>query len=811
MIAEVVLNNISRFTDNLYHYIIPDSIDVKVGFRVIVPFGKGNKKYEAYVLDIVSESEFSNLKEIEKCVDNFSYFGENMSKLIKFMHFRYFSPYCDIIKAILPRGVATKFTTYVSLLDCDESVIKNAVKRSLLKERIVKVLSESEKMLEISEISTLVGKSGIITAVKSLEKSGIVKLTQKETENIREKTVKYASLIIERSEAYAIIEKIERRMPARARLLELLCENDRIMVSELLEVANTSLETLKAVSEYVSITEESSDEPLFYEEEFEDVNDSRLTNEQKNASDAIKNGGDGDVFLIHGVTGSGKTRIYLDVIEDALKKGKQAIFLVPEISLTPQMIKQVTERFGKNVALMHSRLTMRQRYNEWQRMKKGEANIVVGARSAVFAPFENLGIIICDEEHESSYKSETSPRYNTTEIARFRIKHENARLVLGSATPLTESYYNAKCGKYKLIELKNRINKNSLPSCEIVDMRKEMENGNRSIFSERLKEEIKKNLDDKKQTILFLNKRGYSSFVSCRSCGFVPKCPNCNISLTYHKAGDYLVCHYCDYRHENYSECPKCSSKYIKHFGIGTQKVYDEIKKLFPDASVIRMDADTTVGRESHEMILKKFSEEKTDILIGTQMIAKGLDFPFVTLVGILSADMSLNFDDFRSGEKTFSLITQVAGRAGRSKDPGRAIIQTYYPDDEILIISKNQDYKSFYESEIETRKNMVYPPFCEMINITSVSQNDKKACDALKKLRNDFIALLKDDNYNGYIKIYTVSKSPMHKINGRYRYRFIIKLSYKKKAYELLHKAAENNYNKDVSITVDTNPVNMY
>lgn len=814
MVAEVVINNISRFTDNIYHYLVPSSIEVKIGSRIIVPFGKGNKTYEGYVLDILENSDFENLKEIHKLVDDISYFNKSTSELIKFMHHRYFSPYCDIIKAVLPKGVSTKFKTYVTLIEKDETVLKKNTSRSLVKEKIVEYLISKQDKAELEEICQNIGRKNITATLNSLKEAKIITTEQVEIEKITDKIVKYITLDIEKSEAYQIIENIGKKMPARARVLEALCECENIMLSELLEITSTSHETIKYLvgKGYAHIYEElkETDALVGYTEISEKRTD--LTVEQKNALGKIsKTLCKNSIHLMHGVTGSGKTEVYLQLIEETLKKGKQAIFLVPEISLTPQMIKQVSERFGQETALMHSKLTMRQRFDEWKRMKNGQAKVVVGARSAIFAPFDNLGLIIIDEEHESSYKSETSPRYSTVEIARYRCKLENATLVLASATPSVESYYNAKKGIYNLIELKNRINNSNLPAVKIIDMRKETENGNNSILSEYLAGEINKNLEDKKQTILFLNKRGYSSFISCRSCGFVPKCPNCNISLTYHKTGNHLVCHYCDYKHEVYDKCPECESKYIKYFGMGTQKIVDELREKFPEAKILRMDADTTFKREGHEKILNEFAEKKADILVGTQMIAKGLDFSSVTLVGIVSADMSLHLDDFRSYEKTFSLLTQVIGRAGRGKDLGRAVIQTYYPDDEVLNLSKYQDYISFYRSEIGVRKSMMYPPYCEMINVTSASEKDLHSYNELKKIRNEIINEIKKSGFGNFIRIYNVTKAPMQKINGKYRYRFLIKTNYSKKLYEIIHYVVEKHYKKDISVIVDVNPINMF
>lgn len=812
MVCEIVINNISRHTDNIYHYLMPDGTCVSVGQRVIVPFGRGNKPVEGYVLGIVSESEYKNLKKIISLADGYVYFNEKTAELIKFLHHRYFSPYCDIIKAVLPRGVSLKMVTVVHLADKDEEYIKQKIKNSLIKERIVNVLRENGGKCALDILCESVGRKNITASVKSLASDKIIFTELKKEEGAKDRYIKMVSLSVEHEEAFRLCEAFSKRAKAQARVIEVLCENESVSLSELLEICETS----KSV---VDVLEKKNIVKVFeilrpFEEEIVEVCPDMvsLTSEQQTAVETIGKSienGENKTFLINGVTGSGKTEVYLNLIEKCVRQKKQSLFLVPEISLTPQMVSQVKSRFGSDVAVIHSMLTVRKRYDEWKRINEGSVSVVVGARSAIFSPLKRLGLIIIDEEHEGTYKSESSPRYHTVEVARFRAKSEGATLVLASATPSFESYWRAENGKYTLIELKNRVNNKALPSVITIDMRKELENGNFSIFSERLKSEIAKNLKNKQQTILFLNKRGFSSFVSCRKCGYVPKCPNCDISLTYHKKGEYLVCHYCDYKMEKCDVCPSCGSEQIRFFGLGTQKVTEEIEKLFPSATYLRMDADTTSRRFAHEEILNKFRTEKTDILVGTQMITKGLDFENVTLVGVIAADLSLYRDDFRSGEKTFSLLAQVIGRAGRGDTEGRAVVQTYYPENEIFEYAANQNYEKFYKNEIVLRRQMLYPPFCEIMIFTSASDSEKCAFDTLLNFRSALLEKIKEKSVMA--DVFGVQSAPMHKINNKYRFRFIMKMNYNREIYDYIHSLLKNFYKDDVSIIADVNPVNMY
>lgn len=496
------------------------------------------------------------------------------------------------------------------------------------------------------------------------------------------------------------------------------------------------------------------------------------------------------------------------MIERTLELGKNAIVLVPEISLTPQIVDRFLARFGDNIAVLHSKLSNGERYDEWVKIKENRARIVIGARSAIFAPVQNLGILIIDEAHDASYKSDMTPRYHAKDLARYIAKQHDAPLVLGSATPDVVDYYKAENRDKILIEMTKRANDACLPEINIVDMRQELAVGNRSMFSFDLQQAMKENLEKKKQTILFINRRGYSTFVMCRDCGHTMKCKHCNIALTYHSYENKLKCHYCGYEEPVPKVCPECQSDKIKYFGSGTQKVESEITKLFPEATTIRMDIDTVTKKNSHEEILRKFREEKIDILIGTQMITKGHHFPDVTLVGIVAADGSLNVGDFRAEERTFQIITQVAGRAGREKDKGKVFIQTYNPDDYAILCSQKQDYKEFYNGEITLRKRLNYPPFCDIILVRVHSENFNKVKEVSEKIYEE---LLKQKNEN--LLVYRPVPSPIDKIQNVFRWRIIVKGRLNKMAIAVIKKAVEPFYGgkyKDVSIVVDSNPNSM-
>ena len=597
------------------------------------------------------------------------------------------------------------------------------------------------------------------------------------------------------------------------RVLNILKQNDGLYISDLENIADVSRAILKTMekNELIEIREEDIDrDPLGYKKIKKDI-PKELNVEQKNCYDIISNDIDNNVnnnYLLFGITGSGKTEVYMQLISRAISQNKNAIMLVPEISLTPQMTNRFLARFGNNIAVLHSRLSPGERFDEWKKIKEGLAKIVIGARSALFAPLENIGIIIIDEEHDASYKSEMPPRYDVRDIAKYMAKQGNFPLVLGSATPDVCDYHKAENQDFTLLTLSKRANSNAiLPQSKIVDMRLELSNGNYSMISLELQKELQENLNRKEQSILFLNRRGYSTFVMCRDCGYVAKCKNCNISLTYHKYENILKCHYCGMEMPVIKECPNCKSNKVKYFGSGTQKLEDEIAKLYPEATMIRMDIDTVSKKNSHEEILSRFIDEKIDILIGTQMVAKGHDFGNVTLVGILSADSILNFGDYRAVEKTYQTIVQVSGRAGRANKPGRVVIQTYNPDHYAITMAQEQDYKLFYNSEIQLRKMLKYPPFCDIILIRFQGKN----LNEIKRISTLIYKILNEIFKNTHDEIFKPVPSPIDKIQGKYRWRIIIKGKVNKNIIEAINYSLSKVKNQgDTTISIDINPNSM-
>lgn len=572
--------------------------------------------------------------------------------------------------------------------------------------------------------------------------------------------------------------------------------------------SNSSLDALIKKG-YVEKYDAEIDRDPFADRVFEQEVKQKLTIEQQHAFDTVKTTLDGDearTFLLHGVTGSGKTEIYLQTIEAVLNKGKQAMMLVPEIALTPQMVLRFKRRFGDDVAVLHSGLSTGEKYDEWQKIRDGRARVSVGARSSIFAPFKELGLIIIDEEHESTYKQEDYPRYHAREIAQWRSQYHNCPIILGSATPCLESFARAEKGVYTLLSLPHRVNQQALPNIDIIDMREELSRGNRSMFSNDLRDAMNARLKKKEQIVLFLNRRGYASFMLCRDCGHVPQCPNCDISLTYHKTTDQLKCHYCGYEETPSNQCPNCESEHIRQMGTGTQRVEELLQQEFPDARIIRMDVDTTSRKGAHEKLLSDFEQGKGDILLGTQMIAKGLDYPNITLVGVLNADTMLNLPDFRASERTYQILTQVAGRAGRHEKEGQVIIQTYNPEHYAIQDVKQNNYLTFYQREMTYRKLGKYPPYYFLINFTISHKEMKKVMEASKHIHHILLQHLTSKSY-----VLGPSPAALSRINNEYRFQILVK--YKREpelltALQYLDDYYHEQYIKDkLSLKIDIDP----
>lgn len=632
----------------------------------------------------------------------------------------------------------------------------------------------------------------------------------------KNKTGIFVSLALEKEKIQEYILNNKIKSEKQIRILNYLIENDKTMQPELIEKTETSRAIIKTLEKngLLKLQEEKVIRNPLKNKNIKQTNKLKFTEEQEEAYTKVSNAIEKQEYkkyLLYGVTGSGKTEIYLQLIEKVINEGKSAIMLVPEISLTPQMINRFIERFGKDIiAVLHSKLSVGERYDSWERIENGEARIVIGARSAIFAPVCNLGIIIIDEEHDSSYKSEMAPRYNAKEVATQIAKYNNIPLLLGSATPDIVTFYKAQNEDIELLKLSKRANNSSLPNVQVVDLKQELANGNRTMISVKLYKLIQENLKNKKQTILFLNRRGFSTFVMCRDCGYVAKCKNCNISLTYHKKEEKLKCHYCGYEEEIHKICPECGSKKIKYFGTGTQKLELEINKIFPIASTIRMDIDTVTKKNSHEEILEKFNKDKIDILIGTQMIVKGHHFPNVTLVGVVSADGSLNIDDYRASERTFDILVQVAGRAGRENLQGNVIIQTYNPDNYSIQYAKKQNYDEFYNVEIKLRNQLRYPPFCDIIMFGISGETEEIVSKTAEKLYRNLKEQIEKEQI--IANVLKPLPAPIDKIKNRYRWRIIIKAKVNDKLIDIINECL---YSKEIlknnaRIIADINPTNM-
>ena len=811
MYAKVIVNQRSRAVDRAFDYIIPPQLEneVRPGTRVIVPFSNGNTEIEGFVLGVKDSTQVkSGLKSIISLASPEPAFKESMASLIEYMHERYLCTYLEIIRTIMPSGTALKSLEWILL--SDSSLF---VGRSERDKRILALLEDNGGGMDIYSLSSYFEKD-IKPNILRLEKSGVITREYRHMRDINKKKIRAVRLAVDNDEAQVFCD--EARSKIQKRMVGILKDNEFLSAADLVRFSMGNYAALASVvkngiAEFFDLY---IDRPV-YDSESPLIPPPEPTEEQRTVTQTITSAmdrGEHKTFLLHGVTGSGKTEVFMRAIAYAVQKGKTALMLVPEISLTPQMVSRFLSRFGSRIAILHSGLSLGERYDQWSRIISGGADIVIGARSAIFAPLENIGIIIIDEEHSETYKSEMAPRYHAVETAIFRSQCSGAVTLLASATPSAESYYNAQIGKYTLLEMKKRYNENKMPDIEIVDMRAELEGGNKSMFSKSLYNAVNDNLARGEQTILFMNRRGFSTFVSCRKCGFVPLCPNCNISLTYHSYDNSLKCHYCGHTQSNYTVCPACSSKYIRYFGGGTQRVEEEVKKLFPTASVIRLDADVTVRKNSHKEILERFANEKIDILIGTQMVAKGLDFANVTLVGVVSADTMLHFNDFRSGERTFDTLEQVSGRAGRGEKRGRAVIQTYDPDNYAVKLVKTHDYKTFFRLTAAERRSMWYPPYSEMICVRFTDSDKERTRKGAFYFKEHFGDI---NEIRQKIAILGPIPSGISKIKNQYRWQILIKCENADLLNERLIGAAKAVRNSDeygtVTVSVDKNPMTIY
>ncbi|WP_195947216.1 primosomal protein N' [Paraclostridium bifermentans] len=813
--AKVIVRNNSIYTDNLFTYEIPEflSENIKTGHRVLVPFGIYNKPVEAFVFDIVSElDEDIKTKKVVDILDEEPIFSKDDISLIGWMRNKYLCTYIDCINLLYPKGYKLNNYKVLTLINDDLDNLSDS------EMNLIKIIKENHGCIKLGKIKKVPNLNNLIY---KLQKKNIidVKWEYKNHKNEKKDYIIDISKQINNIDSYILENKI-RLGSKQKELIKFVQEKKPIELSKINDVFPSCRQSILKLEEKGLVCIEEID--LYRKpKEIYSVEDKKinLNEEQLNTVNIIKREmfeENKKPYMIHGVTGSGKTEVYMEIIEYSLSQGLDSIVLVPEISLTPQTISRFKNKFGDIVGVFHSQLSEGEKHDVYKQIKEGKIRILIGARSALFAPFTSLGVIIIDEFHEGAYKSEKNPKFNSIDVAKYIANKRDVSLVLGSATPSVEEYFNALNGEYKLLEINQRANKKPMPKIEVVDMKEELMVGNKSIFSNKLKVEIQSALNCGNQVILFLNRRGFSNFVSCRKCGYVFTCENCDISLTYHKKNNTGKCHYCGYEKEIPKECPECKSKYIKPFGIGTQKIEEEIKLIFPNINVLRLDKDTTSRKGEFENILNDFKNKKADVLIGTQMLSKGLDFENVTLVGILSADMILKFPDFRSSETTFQLITQVAGRAGRSEKEGKVILQTYDTDHYAIRHAIKYDFKGFYEDEIKIRKAFEYAPFNNMISVVISGKDNAKVEKNARKMYDSLVYLLRERGISNLEFILGPNPCSISKINQNFRWQILFKdddieINLLKGIIKYICITKRDIvFDKDTNISIDINPYSV-
>ena len=776
MYAQVIIDANHAEVDRVFDYRVPAQWEeaVCVGLRVMVPFGQRNTKREGYVIALTETTEVpaGKIKEIAEILDEGRpILTPPILELAKWMKKEYFCTLNQCLQAVMPAGIRTKSVWYVELTE-------QTAELSEKEQQVADVLTEQGGAAPLRELEQVFGNRTEYI-LRCLQEKKVVRLRQKTTRSTYKKEKRYVSLTENIELLTEAKEKAakDKRLAGQLRVFSAICPGESISVEELKEKASVTDSPIHTLLQKGVLVEQRRQEKrdVFQLEDYTPTQPFYPTPEQAQALALLREEEQKEgkrPILLHGVTGSGKTEIYMQLIEHVVMEGKQAIVLVPEISLTPQIMERFISRFGKRVSVTHSRLSLGERLDQWRKARDGEISIIIGPRSALFMPFSNLGVIVMDECHESSYISDVTPKYHTREVARKLSELTGALLVMGSATPDIDSYHRAVTGEFLLLQLKERTKGSRLPEVFVTDMRKELEDGNRSAFGLSLQQAIRENLEKGQQTMLFLNRRGYSTFVSCRKCGGVLTCPSCNVSYTYHASDKALVCHYCGKEVPVPKTCPSCGSHYIRYFGTGTQKIEEETRRLFPEASVLRMDADTTTGKNGHARILELFGKGKADILIGTQMIAKGHDFPNVTLVGILAADLSLNLGTYQAAENCFQLITQAAGRAGRGELPGQVFIQTYQPENHAIRMAAAQDYEGFYQEEILLRQAMEYPPFSHIFSVLITGEMEQEVILAAQRLG----AFMNHYAERAGCTVVGPAPAPLPKFRGEFRWQIFAK-----------------------------------
>jgi primosomal protein N' (replication factor Y) len=772
-IAKIAVSAAPYAIDKPYDYLIPAPLLEKalVGTRVTVPFGRGNRTSEGVILACITGVKTQGLKPIAEVLDESPVLDDKEIAMAYFLRQRYFCTMYEAVRTILPTGLWYRFREVYRVSGGLEYA--DALKRAggiANAETILKRLYDKGGVCDSVEWKDLPDNAA--ASLKALLKAGILTSETEALRKIGDRTKKIAELSVGAEDALLEADRKQRSAPLRSEVLRLLANTGKAAASDLCYYTGASMRTIRSLEKagFLTLTEEEAlrvpenrviqpGAPIVLNEEQTGVFQNLMTllSVKKPAA-----------ALIEGVTGSGKTEIYIRLVQETLKQGRTAMVLVPEIVLTPQMMRKFSSYFGNRVVMLHSSLKLSERYDQWKRIRRGEVEVVLGTRSAVFSPLKNLGLLILDEEQESSYQSENPPRYHARDVAKFRCAQDNALLLLGSATPSVESAWSAREGIYQYNLLRKRYNEKALPQVTIADLREEVRSGNPGAVGRILQQELEKNLASGEQSILFLNRRGSSRMLLCGECGYVPTCPRCSVPMTYHSANGRLMCHYCGHSQRAEETCPECGG-YMKHIGTGTQKVEQELKALFPNTEILRMDADTVGG--GHEKLLRKFEKERIPILLGTQMVAKGLDFENVTLVGVISADLSLYVDSYRAAERTFSLLTQVVGRAGRGTRQGRAVIQTYTPENEVIRSAAEQDYDRFYESEIRLRRLRRYPPFADLFTFTISGGEEGAVLRAAVQFRENLVRDAARPGQSETPEILGPAPAPILKVNNNYRY----------------------------------------
>ena len=798
--------------DKPYSYLVPESLAAAAvpGVRVMVPFGRGNKESEGLILARVQEPKLPGSKALRQVLDPEPVLDKAGIDLALWMRGRYFCTVFEAVKTILPAGLWYGLREIWSLA-MEPETARSAAVGIPGAWQVLDLLEKQGGKADIRVLRDVLG-DGAEKPLKAMKKAEILTCETDAKRKIADKSHRMVELAVNTEDAYALTEPKRRSAPARYEVVNFLATAGQTPAAEVSYYTGASARTLKTM-EKAGLIAFSEEEELRVPslDDVEPGPEIVLNEEQQRAFEEILGRAQAakpSVTLLRGVTGSGKTQVYLRLVQETLALGKTAMVLVPEIVLTPQMMRKFSSYFGSRVAMLHSSLKMTERYDQWKRIRRGEVDVVLGTRSALFAPLKNLGLIIMDEEQEGSYQSENVPRYDAREVAKYLCVREKAALVFGSATPTVETAWAVEQGSYQKALLRRRYNENALPEVLIADLRQEILNGNPGLISTPLRQELEKNLAAGEQSILFLNRRGSSRMLLCGECGYVPQCPRCSTAMTYHSANGRLMCHYCGHSEPAADTCPECGG-WMKHVGAGTQKVEEELRELFPEAGILRMDADTAAG--GHEEILQTFERERVPILLGTQMVAKGLDFENVTLVGVLSADISLYVDNYRAAERTFSLLTQVVGRAGRGGKTGRAVIQTYTPGNDVIRCAARQDYDAFYESEIRMRRLRRYPPFADLFTVTVSGTEEGRVLRAAVSVRETLRQLCRRPELAaGEPEVLGPAPAPVVKVNNRFRYRCTLVGKNDKATREMLawlqKDFAKDSANRGMNLFVDHN-----